>query len=157
LHFALPGVPDIYQGTELHDFSLVDPDNRRPVDYGVRRAAITDPSRLNPEDRRKFSLIRGLLGARRQAAGLFADGDFEPLEVSGARQGHVFAFVRRLGRQSLSCAVVLNAAGSLAGRARLVPPPAWWGDTTIAAANGQGRLAASAVFAEDPVYFDVQI
>jgi (1->4)-alpha-D-glucan 1-alpha-D-glucosylmutase len=104
-----PGVPDFYQGTELWDFSLVDPDNRRPVDYGKRRAMLaairgefdSDAgglcSRLlqSYEDGRvkMFLTWRGL-EARRKYPGLFLDGGYRPLETRGRHAENVVAFER---------------------------------------------------------------
>jgi (1->4)-alpha-D-glucan 1-alpha-D-glucosylmutase len=111
---TVPGVPDIYQGTELWDLSLVDPDNRSPVDYGERQAALrqidegwkADPERLLAEllaHRRDgrikmFLLHRGLL-ARRENPELFLHGDYLPLGVRGAQAERIIAFARRHGER----------------------------------------------------------
>jgi (1->4)-alpha-D-glucan 1-alpha-D-glucosylmutase len=108
-----PGVPDIYQGNELWDFSLVDPDNRRRVDYPRRRAALTELERSaatlpagelsrNLEDGRcKLLLIWKVLQLRREQPQLFSHGSYRRLRVRGARAHHVCAFARRCARQSL--------------------------------------------------------
>lgn len=107
-----PGVPDIYQGNEIWDFSLVDPDNRRPVDYPLRRrilaglAAEDDPGRERAADvrelldhledgRAKLHLIRQALRLRQDLPDLFQAGDYQPLAVSGARSDHLCAFARQ--------------------------------------------------------------
>ncbi|HWY87760.1 MAG TPA: malto-oligosyltrehalose synthase [Gemmataceae bacterium] len=113
LKIAAPGVPDIYQGTELWDFSLVDPDNRRPVDYESRQhllaglrekyaAAGHDRSALareltdHKEDGRiKLFVTWQALQCRREHPGLFTTGDYLPVEAAGPRADHVFSFVRR--------------------------------------------------------------
>ena len=102
LKMTVPGMPDFFQGTEFWDFSLVDPDNRRPVDYDARRAAFADGAA--PTDclgswrngRVKQAVIRKVLHLRQQAPALFARGDYRPLEVTGSLAGHVVAFARRL-------------------------------------------------------------
>jgi len=119
LKLTAPGVPDIYQGCELWQFNLVDPDNRRPVDYGVRRqilaglqasfsgAAATWPKRLRPlldnmEDGRiKLYLSWRALQLRRRWPELFRDGEYLPLNVTGARADHVCAYARRLQDQTV--------------------------------------------------------
>jgi (1->4)-alpha-D-glucan 1-alpha-D-glucosylmutase len=102
LRCLAPGVPDLYQGTELADLSLVDPDNRRPVDYSAREAALDAPSP-------KMRLIRDLLALRRDHPALFAHGSYEPAEVTGT--DHVLAFERRDGAAVLRCAVALRPTG----------------------------------------------
>jgi (1->4)-alpha-D-glucan 1-alpha-D-glucosylmutase len=109
LKIAAPGVPDFYQGTELWDFSLVDPDNRRPVDFALRRRhleglradAARDPRALcdrlmaAPEDGRlKMFVIMRALQARRAQPEVFQQGDYTGLASTGARSGHVLAFAR---------------------------------------------------------------
>ena len=75
LKLTIPGVPDIYQGAELWEQSLVDPDNRRPVDFARRAALLADPAAAPP----KLALIARLLGLRREKPELFAAGSYEPL------------------------------------------------------------------------------
>ena len=115
LKLASPGVPDTYQGTELWDFSLVDPDNRRPVDYDRRRrmlqdlrsAAEADGGNLRElardlvavkEDGRiKLFVTYRTLHCRRDHPGLFSAGEYLPIAVDGPKAAHLFAFVRRSG------------------------------------------------------------
>ena len=103
LKLTAPGIPDIYQGTELWDLSLVDPDNRRPVDYALRRRLLAALDRATPkeimarsdEGLPKLWLIRQTLQLRRHRPELFGeDGTYRPLSAIGARSGHVVAFVR---------------------------------------------------------------
>ena len=108
----LPGVPDFYQGTEFWDFSLVDPDNRRPVDFVARErelaAGTPDWAELaaNWHDGRiKLALTRALLQLRQDLAEIFRSGAYEPLPVTGRHAGHVIAFARVLKRQRLIVAV----------------------------------------------------
>jgi (1->4)-alpha-D-glucan 1-alpha-D-glucosylmutase len=96
-----PGIPDIYQGSEGFDFSLVDPDNRRPVDYEALSAQLDrgiegiDLGRALLDGTFKQWLIARCLACRRQNNELFATGDYVKLEVSGPRSQHFVAFLRR--------------------------------------------------------------
>ncbi|MGH7031833.1 MAG: malto-oligosyltrehalose synthase, partial [Stellaceae bacterium] len=89
LKLTVPGVPDIYQGGELWDFSLVDPDNRRPVDWDARRTLLETISAMRPADlardwqdgREKLFATRCLLALRGARPALFAEGDYQPLET----------------------------------------------------------------------------
>jgi len=104
-----PGVPDIYQGNEIFDLSLVDPDNRRPVDYELRAAmlreleALGDSPDLGPmlgqleEGRAKLYVTWRLLQLRRQREALFRDGGYTAVRTTGQESKHVVAFARRQG------------------------------------------------------------
>jgi (1->4)-alpha-D-glucan 1-alpha-D-glucosylmutase len=101
VHATSPGVPDTYQGDEIWFFALVDPDNRRPVDYGRRDqllSAVASPGAmrgLHPSDERlKLGMVQRLLNIRRDHAALFAGGRYTPLEVRGTHADHVVAFAR---------------------------------------------------------------
>ena len=100
LKMTVPGMPDFFQGTEFWDFSLVDPDNRRPVDYDSRRAALAagaDAITLAEtwrDGRVKQAVMRSVLDLRQQREGLFARGDYLPIRVNGAMADHVIAFAR---------------------------------------------------------------
>jgi (1->4)-alpha-D-glucan 1-alpha-D-glucosylmutase len=125
LKIASPGVPDVYQGTELWDLSFVDPDNRRPVDYAKRRHLLEElkdgevkdrPGFLRDllsrwEDGRiKLYLIHKLLDFRRAHRELFTDGEYIPLEATGESRQAVCAFARRKG-QTWALAVVPRLVG----------------------------------------------
>jgi len=116
LKIASPGVPDFYQGSELWDFSLVDPDNRRPVDFTLRRelmeklaeaergnrAELVDRLIRDPRDGGiKLYLTRSALRFRRANRALFARGSYIPLKAAGDHQQHVVAFARREGPQTV--------------------------------------------------------
>jgi (1->4)-alpha-D-glucan 1-alpha-D-glucosylmutase len=103
LKCTLPGVPDFYQGTEFWDLSLVDPDNRRPVDFQTRAQALdaltggADWTALVedwPEGRIKLALTAHLLAIRRQIAKPLTDGDYRPLAVKGPDSNEIVAFAR---------------------------------------------------------------
>ncbi len=111
LKYGSPGVPDLYQGSELIDLSLVDPDNRRPVDYEQRSRRLDELRAMagehdlaaraqslseSPHDgRAKLWFIWRLLSMRREHAELFREGSYEGLAVEGPLARHVVAFVRR--------------------------------------------------------------
>jgi (1->4)-alpha-D-glucan 1-alpha-D-glucosylmutase len=107
LKATLPGVPDFYQGTELWDFSMVDPDNRRPVDYALRAstlATIAHPDWQSlatgwSDGRLKLAWTSELLRMRQKYPDLFGKGEYVPLEVRGRDSDHVIAFARRHGRR----------------------------------------------------------
>ncbi len=103
LQLTLPGTPDIYQGTEFRDFSLVDPDNRRPVDWDARRAALEGGGDITPEDREKFDLIRCLLALRRTNPAL-AHGAYTPLRLAPS-PWRWFGFERRMGDDAVRVVV----------------------------------------------------
>jgi len=108
LRLTVPGVPDLYQGAEFWDFSLVDPDNRRPVDFDARQRALNSPPDIgeqlsNWQDGRiKQALIAGGLAVRKAHPELFRNGRYLPLEVVGKHADHVVAFSREhQGKQLL--------------------------------------------------------
>ncbi len=127
LKMTVPGMPDFYQGTEFWDFSLVDPDNRRPVDYDSRRAALREaqePRRLLGswrDGRVKQAVIHAALGLRAQAAPLFAHGDYLPLAVNGALANHVIAFARTHKGSAVIVVVPRLVHGMQANDLRLDP------------------------------------
>jgi (1->4)-alpha-D-glucan 1-alpha-D-glucosylmutase len=113
LKATMPGVPDFYQGTEFWDFSLVDPDNRRPVDFAARASALasvetqdwTDLVQNWTNGHIKLAWTRHLLKLRAELADVFARGDYQPLEVTGPHRDHVIAFARRHGGDAAIVAV----------------------------------------------------
>ncbi len=113
LKLTVPGVPDLYQGTEFWDFSLVDPDNRRPVDFAARKQALAATSLGTAlaswrDGRIKQILVHRLLALRRARPDLFALGSYEPIDGPD----HVVAFRRRHGGDSV-CVAVPRLAGRL--------------------------------------------
>jgi (1->4)-alpha-D-glucan 1-alpha-D-glucosylmutase len=134
LKAAMPGVPDFYQGTEFWDLSLVDPDNRRPVDFGARAVGLAalpvapDWSALAaewPNGMIKLALTRALLALRNEYAGLFTDGDYRPIEVAGPQRERVIAFARSLGRDAIVIVVGRHFAG-VTEQGRRWPAAAAW-------------------------------
>ena len=120
LKLTSPGVPDIYQGCELWDFSLVDPDNRRPVDFAHRASLLEAVDAELERDREhafarwfarwqdgrvKLAATRTLLTLRSRERELFADGEYTACEVTGPRADEIVAFVRRRGGRAALTAV----------------------------------------------------
>jgi (1->4)-alpha-D-glucan 1-alpha-D-glucosylmutase len=146
LKIMAPGVPDFYQGTELWDFKLVDPDNRRPVDFTERIRLLEElrhregrgaPALVRElvehwaDGRIKLYLIHKALEFRKAFPDLFLDGEYIPIEVNGLRKAHVCAFARRHGQ--LWCVVVVSRL-----IAKFSPPGKFplgkeaWNKTTLA-------------------------
>ena len=96
LALTVPGVPDVYQGTELWEDSLVDPDNRRPVNYAERRAALhrLEHPALDRLEHPKMQVVRAALHARRDRPATFLDGHYQPVPASGPAAEHMLAFRR---------------------------------------------------------------
>jgi (1->4)-alpha-D-glucan 1-alpha-D-glucosylmutase len=149
LKLTCPGVPDFYQGSELWDFSLVDPDNRRPVDFRRRRevvaylqrriagagpdlAALADELLANiPDGRIKAYVIYQTLACRRAHEALFAGGAYLPLEATGVKRDHVCAFARCDGDEVVLIIVPRLVVG-LAGGSELPPMGSTvWGQTRL--------------------------
>jgi (1->4)-alpha-D-glucan 1-alpha-D-glucosylmutase len=148
VHLTSPGTPDLYQGDELWNFSLVDPDNRRPVDFGFRTRLLDELDRdiLStgcwpepllrqslgaPEDGRiKLYLTARLMRTRRAHAELFSGSGYEPLHAGGLQARHVFAFART-GPDGPAIAIASRLPVTLTGGT--VPPigPQMWGDTAL--------------------------
>jgi (1->4)-alpha-D-glucan 1-alpha-D-glucosylmutase len=151
LALTLPGVPDIYQGNELVDLSLVDPDNRRPVDFARRRALLAGLDDLSPEDLLaraaeglpKLRVTRDALHLRRRRPGCFGAGDegaYRPLPASGAEADHVVAFTRGAGADVVVVVprLVLGLPAPRPEEAPGVVNPVTgrWTDTTVAVPPG---------------------
>ncbi|MEZ5785440.1 MAG: hypothetical protein R3D62_02890 [Xanthobacteraceae bacterium] len=119
LKATIPGVPDFYQGSEFWDLSLVDPDNRRPVDFAARERALAElPAEPDwrelgtrfPDGHIKFALTRRLLALRGDRPDLFANGIYEPIEVEGPHARHVLAFARTLRRHAVIVVIARHLA-----------------------------------------------
>jgi (1->4)-alpha-D-glucan 1-alpha-D-glucosylmutase len=148
VQYTAPGTPDLYQGDEVWNFSLVDPDNRRPVDYELRRQTVdelitafeTSPESRHtllrkvadaPEDGRiKLHVIRSALAARREHPAVFGRGQYEALEIRGARSDHAVAFARVLG-DAAAIVVVPRLTTPLVNNVGDVPSGPVWGDTAV--------------------------
>ena len=157
LRMTTPGVPDLYQGNEYWDFSLVDPDNRRPVDYALRRRTLDDatpPAELLAhwrDGRIKQNLIARVLDCRQAHAELFRRGAYLPLTVQGRHADKVIAFAR-LGEGEHAVVVAPRlASGLLGGAVTPLIPAQNWDDTrlvlpfALSPANSTGLFACAAV------------
>ena len=148
LKLTAPGVPDVYQGTELWDQSLVDPDNRRPVDYALRTRLLDELADAEPtpaltrnllehkaDGRIKLYLTSRVLAFRDAHPALFARGEYVPLSVEGAGAEHTVAFARRHGDEEVIVVVPRLVAGLL-GKELVDPVGAEvWGDTRLVLAD----------------------
>jgi (1->4)-alpha-D-glucan 1-alpha-D-glucosylmutase len=162
IKITAPGVPDFYQGTELWDLSLVDPDNRRPVDWALRRRVLADLERALATDDRpgvafdlfkakedgrvKLFLIREALACRRARPALFSAGDYRPLEARGTLAEHLCAFAR-VGEGGAALTVVPR----FLARRRIETPPVgteYWEDTVLAVPAELGGAFVSALTGE---------
>jgi (1->4)-alpha-D-glucan 1-alpha-D-glucosylmutase len=134
LKLTSPGVPDIYQGTEIWEYSLVDPDNRRPVDYALRREMLQSLSSATPKEliqmwpdgQIKMFLTKRLLGFRREHSDLFESGEYLPLRTTGTFAECCVSFVRRLDNNWVAI-----IAPRLSSRVGFPPIGELWKDTAI--------------------------
>src|SRR5579859_7030010 len=151
-----PGVPDLYQGSELWDLSLVDPDNRRPVDYETRSRLLAEVPSLTAADvmaradegAPKLWLIARLLDRRRSDPELFTALAYQPLEAAGAKARHVVAF----GRDRLAVIVPRLPAGLggvWAGTTIELPRGSW--EDVLTGARREGRVEVAALLEAFPV------
>jgi len=164
LKATVPGMPDFYQGTEFWDQSLVDPDNRRPVDFVERAAVLASTGKPDwaslvqnwPNGHVKLAWTRHLLRLRTELADVFTHGDYEPLEVSGPHRDHVIAFARRRGREA-AIAVVAKSFAAMSQGGRIWPRGESYEGTVNAggysvqsAAGEGGQLRLSELFQHLP-------
>ncbi|CAB3858971.1 Maltooligosyl trehalose synthase [Achromobacter dolens] len=149
LRYTLPGMPDLYQGAELWDFSLVDPDNRRPVDYARRAALLAEAAGDGALDTSaaawrsgaiKQALIQRSLALRARHPELLRDGVLLPLEIRGPRASRLLAFLRRHAGQALLVLAPHHCATAIAGYARGdgATARAYWADTHVILPAGVG-------------------
>ncbi|MBC7791916.1 MAG: malto-oligosyltrehalose synthase [Anaerolineae bacterium] len=150
VHLTAPGTPDLYQGDELWRFALVDPDNRRPVDYPERRHLLTsidagfdadpaararfmsDMSQTIRDGRLKLHITRRLLLARRLKPDFWRLAGYEPIRAYGAQARHIVAFARRLGsRCAITVVARLTAGLSVDARSGAPAGDACWEDTWL--------------------------
>ena len=149
LKIAAPGIPDFYQGTELWDLSLVDPDNRRPVDYGTRTGFLADIQSIcgmqgsdrrqfvqellatTPDGRIKLYITMVGLHYRRAHASLFLSGEYVPLKVEGTRRKHVCAFARIYEDQAVVAIIPVLVKGLCKDAETFPFGPSVWEDTWV--------------------------
>ncbi|MGR2752190.1 malto-oligosyltrehalose synthase [Agromyces arachidis] len=137
LQLTMPGVPDVYQGSELWETSLVDPDNRRPVDFALRRRMLADVDagfergELPAIDRSaaaKLLVTSRALRLRRDRPGLF--GRYTPLEVAGEASGHAIAFDRG-GAVTVATRLPIGLAARVDAEPAAPAPAGSWGDAVV--------------------------
>ena len=164
---TVPGVPNIYQGNELWEFSLVDPDNRRPVDYSTRRVLLEEIRKSDTlcSDKRKHFISDLLdhmgdgrtklyvtwkaLNVRQCARDLFDNGDYVPLSVRGTKVNHLVAFARSYGTSSVIVAVPRLTA-SLLGTTHKFPIGAdVWGETFVELPSSFGGVRYRNIFSSE--------
>jgi (1->4)-alpha-D-glucan 1-alpha-D-glucosylmutase len=143
LRCAAPGVPDLYQGCEFWDLSLVDPDNRRPVDWEARARALAEaeaPETLLAhwrDGRVKQAVLARALALRAERPALFAEGDIHPLAAEGPAAAHVLAFVRRHRGETVVAvatrlpASLMGSGGAEAAAALPRVPAEAWAETLL--------------------------
>jgi (1->4)-alpha-D-glucan 1-alpha-D-glucosylmutase len=137
LHVTSPGTPDIYQGDEFWNYALVDPDNRRQIDYDARTRALGEltstSARLRGDsavdlydNHVKLLVTQRVLDFRRSHADLFTRGAYQRLVARGPRAGHVVSFARSFGELACVTVVARFTAKQLG-----VTPDDWWADTSV--------------------------
>jgi (1->4)-alpha-D-glucan 1-alpha-D-glucosylmutase len=129
-----PGVPDLYQGSEIWDFSLVDPDNRRPVDYELRKRLLGSLDSLSTEDilaraeeglPKLLATHRSLQLRRNRPLSFGPEAAYKPLSAKGPRSEHIVAFQRGVDVLVVVPRLVLTAGGHWAGTSLDIPPGVW--------------------------------
>jgi (1->4)-alpha-D-glucan 1-alpha-D-glucosylmutase len=159
LKLTAPGVPDLYQGTELWTDSLVDPDNRRPVDYALRRRFLAELDRLSPEEvwnrmddgLPKMWVLRQALTLRRHRPHLFGpQGAYRALAAHGAKAAHVVAFARGEGVMTVVPRLVLGLGGRW-GETTLTFPVGRWHNVLSSDTVDGGEVRVAALLGRAPV------
>lgn len=156
LKLTAPGVPDIYQGQELWDFSLVDPDNRRPVDYGARRALLGRIEGLRAEDAwadrasgtPKLMLVHRALTLREESPQAFS-GDYRSLTVEGTARDHLVAFSRGDSVVTIVPRLTIKLGGAWADTRVHLPAGAW--RDAVTGVRLEGSISPTEAFAGFPV------
>jgi (1->4)-alpha-D-glucan 1-alpha-D-glucosylmutase len=148
LRLATPGVPDLYQGTEYWDFSLVDPDNRRPVDFAAREASLAaagEPAALLAhwrDGRVKQAVLARALALRSAAPSLFMEGTYVPLSLDGPAADSALAFARvHEGRAAIAVVSRFAAQLPLVDDMPLVAETAWKETSIVIPRSIAGRRA----------------
>lgn len=144
INLTAPGIPDVYQGTELWEDSLVDPDNRRPVDYAARRTALAQMT--HP----KLRVVRTALQLRRERPETFLSGGYRPVVADGDRSEHVVAFLRGSDVLVAVSRWTVRLADSGWGQTTLTLPQGSWTER-LSGATYSGTVEVADLFAELPV------
>ena len=144
LALTVPGVPDVYQGTELWEDSLVDPDNRRPVNYQARREA------LRTLNHPKIRVVTAALRLRRERLGSFTEGGYTPVLATGPAAEHLVAFLRGADVLAVITRHSVRLAETGWGETALALPDGVWTDR-IGSGRFSGEVQAADLFADLPV------
>ncbi|HET8824506.1 MAG TPA: malto-oligosyltrehalose synthase [Terriglobales bacterium] len=148
IRLTVPGVPDVYQGNEMWDFSLVDPDNRRAVDYAARRRLLQQIQEMASSESQLGDVVRNLtvnledgcikmyvlwqaLKLRQQIPEVFQEGTYNPLRVAGAKANHVVAFLRKSSRAAVLVVVPRLSSQLTCSELRLPLGQQVWRDCDI--------------------------
>jgi (1->4)-alpha-D-glucan 1-alpha-D-glucosylmutase len=163
LRMTVPGVPDLYQGTEYWDFTLVDPDNRRPVDYEARKQALSEQTAIGEllqtwhDGRVKQALIARVLNLRAEHFELFSRGQYLALEVVGSHADRVMAFAR-VHEQETAIVVVPRLSNELLGTAQTPLISAGnWGDTRVVLPSAHANGTWKGLFSDAAVTTDKEL
>jgi len=163
LKYTAPGVPDLYQGTELWDLSLVDPDNRRPVDYKLRQRLLGELKQMSGDDIAvkvmtradeglpKLWTIHQALQLRRERPDSFgADADYIPLMVDGAKHDHVIAYLRGEDVVTVVPRLTMKLDGVWKDTVVTLPEGRWRNRLTAARVEG-GEVGIKGLLKDFPV------
>lgn len=160
LRLTSPGVPDTYQGAELWDERLVDPDNRRPVDFDRRRALLDQVEALTPEDAlarldealpKLLVMRRGLEARRRHPEAYGRDGSYRPIEATGEKAAHVVAFLRAETALTVVPRLCFALAGEWGNSALPLPAGRWCDAFTGERWDGDATVPLRALLGRFPV------
>lgn len=160
IKLTAPGVPDFYQGSEIWDLSLVDPDNRRPVYYELRRRLLDDLKRgMAPEEilargdeglPKLWLIHQGLQLRRRSPESFGPEGAYEPLQTAGSRAGHVVAFTRGGAVAAIAPRLPIRLQGDWQDTTLELPPGSWRDELNGGEIEG-GRHPVADLLARFPV------
>ncbi len=172
LKICVPGVPDFYQGTELWNFNLVDPDNRKPVDHETRMTILSELKRKEAEiggvklaeelchnmddGRIKMYLTYKALMCRKANRHLFEKGAYIPLAIVGSRADHVCAFARRIGRATMIVAVPRFLIRVMPEEGPIFLDKALWEDTYIVLPDADFEKQYQNVFTDEIISTQLQ-
>jgi (1->4)-alpha-D-glucan 1-alpha-D-glucosylmutase len=158
-----PGVPDLYQGTELWDLSLVDPDNRRPVDYKIRRRLLAELKALNGENPavkvmmgaeeglpKLWTIYQGLQLRGKRPEWFGAEAGYTPLPVEGAKSDHVIAYMRGDTVATVVPRLTMKLGGAWRRTTVTLPDGRWMNRMTNETVEG-GKVAVEMLLKDFPV------
>jgi (1->4)-alpha-D-glucan 1-alpha-D-glucosylmutase len=163
LKYTAPGVPDLYQGTELWDLSLVDPDNRRPVDYAIRQRLLEELKLMGGDDApakvlakadeglpKMWTIHKALQLRRERPASFGAEADYVPLMVDGAKHDHVIAYLRGEDVVTVVPRLILKLGGAWKDTSVTLPEGRWRNRMTGANIEG-GEVGVKELLKDFPV------